>query len=246
MTQLAPKSNLETVIRYVDWTTELDGDAILTSSYTLNSGTITITDPMRSALQTAFTIAGGAVGETATLTNTITTALGQTLVRTVTIYVEAATGPYGVSSSTKGDVVELAFEEMALAGYEFDHGPDEIASALRKLDAMMAEASMPKVGYNAPAAIGQSDVLDPSGLPDSCLQTVAIMLGCRYSPAYGKTMSAQTRKDRNDGLNAMRTLAAKIPTIALRRGTPMGSGNRWRSLWRPYASGYAGPNFVSA
>jgi hypothetical protein len=234
VTQLAPKTNLSTVDRVIDWSAPLGDDYILSSLFVVTSGTITLTNPLFAYQQTEITIAGGAVGETATITNTITTAGEQTLDGTFTIYVEAALGPYGASTTTKGDVVEMAFEEMALAGYEFDHGPDEIASALRKLDALMAESSMPAVGYNAPAGIGQSDVLDASGLPDSCVQTISIMLGCRYSPAYGKTMSAQTRKDRNEGLNAMRTLVLTIPQAQLRAGTPVGSGNKWRSIWRPF------------
>jgi hypothetical protein len=245
MTQLDPKSNLETVVRYIDWP-ELDGDVITGSTYTLDSGTIVITQPMRSNTQTAFTIAGGAAGETASITNTITTAGGQTLVRTVTIYVEAATGPYGVSSSTKGDLVEMAYEELGSAGYEFDHGPDEIASTLRKLDVLMASSTMPNIGYNAPSKIGGSNMLDPSGLPDSTLQAIAIELGLRIAPSWGKTMSSETRKARADGMNALRSMAAVIPKIALRRDTPMGTGNRWRSLWRPYATGCVGPGFVSA
>lgn len=232
---LPPKSSLETVDRFIDWSVRLDGDVITGSTFTLTAGTVTLSDQQFSDSQTAVTIAGGAVGETATLTNQITTEGGQTLAIDLSIYVEASIGPWGPSTATKGTVVDMAFEELASAGYEFDHGPDEKASALRKFDALMASPRMPAIGYNAPAAIGGSDMLDPAGIPDSALETVAIELGIRIAPSWGKSMSAETRKARNEGMNALRTMATSIPTMPLRAGTPLGSGNRWRSLWRPFA-----------
>lgn len=234
MTQLAPKSNLAIVDRFVDWSSVLGGDIIANSTFTLDSGTVTLSEPAFSPYQTAITITGGAIGETAQITNEITTVGGQTLYENLTIYVEAAIGPYGPSTATKGTVIDMAFEELGSAGYEFDHGPDEVASALRKLDGLMADTFMPAIGYNAPAAFGGGDVLDPIGIPDSALQTVAILLGTRISPSWGKSMSAETRKARNEGLNALRTMASSIPQIPLRAGTPIGTGNRWRSLWSPF------------
>jgi hypothetical protein len=231
---LPPKSSLSTVDRIIDWSPELGGDAITSTVFTLTSGTVTLSGEGFSANQTAVTIAGGAIGETAVIHNQITTEGGQTLEGDFSIYVEAAIGPWGPSTATKGLLVEMAYEEVGSAGYSFDHGPDEKASTLRKLDVLMASPVMPVIGYNAPAVVGGSDMLDAAGIPDSALQTVAIELGVRIAPSWGKTMSPETRKARNEGMNALRTMASSIPSMPLRAGTPIGSGNRWRSLWRPF------------
>lgn len=237
---LPPKSNVSTVDRIVDWGVVLDGDVITSATVTLASGTVTISNVEWSDTTVMFTIAGGAVGETATFASSVETLGGQILDQALAIYVEAAIGPYGASTSTKGVVLEMAAEELASAGYEFDHGPDEVASWLRKLDALMlTETPTPYagLGYNSPAAIGGSDSIEPSGLPDKVLQTVAIALAVRISPSWGKEMSGTTKKAFVQGENAISTLVSTIPTVSLRRGTPMGSGNKWRSVWWPFASG---------
>jgi hypothetical protein len=234
---LPPKSNLSTVDRVVDWSAALAGDAITNATVTLSTGTVTISAVEWSDSTVRFTIAGGAVGETATFASTVTTLGGQTLDQALAIYVEAAIGPYGASTTTKGDVLQMAYEEMGSAGYEFDHGPDEIASSLRKLDALMLTDPYDKLGYSAPAAIGGSDQLDPSGLPDNALQTVAIALGIRISPSWGKSMAPVANAGFARGVNQIRTMVQTIPTVPLRRGTPLGQGNRWRAVWWPFATG---------
>lgn len=234
---LPPKSNLSTVDRTVDWSVPLAGDAITSATVTRTAGTVTVSAVEWSDSTVRFTIAGGAVGETATFASTVITAGGQTLDEALSIYVEAAIGPYGASTTTKADVMQMAYEELASAGYEFDHGADERASTLRKLDALMLTRPYAGLGYNAPAAIGGSDQLDPSGLPDVALQTVGIALAVRVAPVWGKAMSAESRAAYVRGVNELRTMVQVIPTVSLRRGTPMGSGNKWRSIWAPFASG---------
>lgn len=230
---LPPKSNLSTVDRVVDWTAALAGDVITSATVSVTSGTVTIANVEWSDTTVRFTIAGGSVGETATFAHSVTTAGAQTLDQALSIYVEASIGPYGASTTTKDDVLQMTFEELGRAGYQFDHGSDEVASALRKLDTLMTEEPYDKLGYNAPAAIGGSDQLDPSGLPDNALQTVAVALAVRFSPSWGKTMSPQSNAAFVRGVNKLRTMVQTIPTVPLRPGTPWGSGNKWRSAWSP-------------
>jgi hypothetical protein len=234
---LGPKSNASTVDRIVDWSAALGGDLIETAVVTITSGTVTISNVAWSPTQVVFTIAGGAVGETATFLNTVTTLGGQTLDQALSIAIEAAIGPYGPSTATKATALEMAAEELASSNYEFDHGPDEIASWLRKLDTLMLTDPYNKLGYNSPAAIGGSDQLDPLGIPDSALQTVAVALGVRISPSWGKSMSPESRAAYVRGVNEIRTMVQSIPSIPLRRGTPLGSGNKWRSTYWPFARG---------
>lgn len=249
---LQPKSANEVVDRYYDWTPQLNGDYLSDSTVTVTSGTITLSNSEFSATKSLFTVSGGAEGETATLTIVVTTAGGQTLDQDLTMYigVEAVETPFGPSTQTKGDIIALMFEELGSAGYQFDHGPDEEASALRKLDLLMSAqpfGSLP-LGYNAPPVAGQSDLLDLFGVADQFAQTIAISLAKRYSPAWGKTMSGQSKKDYAEGLNYLISTASRIPYAILDRRTPLGQGNKWRSVWAPYAGwrtyGYSIPNPV--
>lgn len=249
---LQPKTAAEVVDRYFDWTPRLDDDYLIGSTVTVTSGTITLSNSEFTRTKSLFTVSGGAEGETAALTAVVTTIGGQTLDQDLTMYigVEAVETPFGPSTLTKGAMLELMFEELGSAGYQFDHGPDEQASALRKMDLMMSAqpfGSLP-LGYNAPPVAGQSDMADLFGVADQFAQTLAVALAKRYSPAWGKTMSGQSRKDYAEGLNYLITTASRIPAAILDRRTPLGSGNKWRSVWAPYAGwrnyGYAIPDLV--
>jgi len=72
---------------------------------------------------------------------------------------------------SKRQLIDAAFEELALAGYTFDIDPDEQLSALRRLDSMMATWGGPgigiRIGYNATidrrTAIQTSNPAFPTG-----------------------------------------------------------------------------------
>ncbi len=68
----------------MDWTAWLAGDTIAASSWTVPAGiTQTTPDPSFTATTTTIWLAGGTVGKTYELTNTVTTAGGRIGVRSV-------------------------------------------------------------------------------------------------------------------------------------------------------------------
>jgi len=131
----------------------------------------------------------------------------------------------------------MAYEEASLSGYEFDITPEEQVSALRRLDALMAEwrAQSINLAYNFPATFGAGGLDDPSGIPDSAVNVAAMQLAIRIFPMFGKRTSAETRYALAQGLNALRASTAFIPALNLPRGTPLGQGNRYSTLWQPAA-----------
>jgi|GEM_PF-1384111 len=141
------------------------------------------------------------------------------------------------STSTKRTIVNMAYEEASLSGYEFDITPEEQVSALRRLDALMAEwrAQSINLAYNFPATFGAGGLDDPSGIPDSAVNVAAMQLAIRIFPMFGKRTSAETRYALAQGLNALRASTAFIPALNLPRGTPLGQGNRYSTLWQPAA-----------
>jgi len=232
-----PKASATTRVYDVDWTALLAGDVIASSSVTVASGDAVVasqeakTLPDGSVVVRAF-ISGGTSGTTSVFDVGVITATGQDLALQASLLVDDAVA-LEPATTTKRAVIEMAYEELALAGYAFDQTPDELFTALRRLDALMAMWEGPGVGidlgYNAPAIIGGGDLDEASGIPDWALQPVVISLALRIMPTIGKTMSAETRAALAAGMQALRNGGTRIPERALPVNTAWGSGNRrWR------------------
>lgn len=139
------------------------------------------------------------------------------------------------STSTKRTIVTMAYEESSLAGYEFDVTPEELVTALRRLDALMAEWEPTiALGYNFPAVFGNGDLDDLSGIPDFAIDVAAKYLALRISPMMGKTYSAESRYALAAGMRDLRAKTAVVPVSTLPITTPRGMGNRYLSRWQPF------------
>ncbi len=133
------------------------------------------------------------------------------------------------SGPPKRDIIDMAYEECGRAIY--DTTPEEIATALRRLDAMMAEWKGHRgidLGYIQPD-YGVGTPTDPSGIPFETLETVALYLALRIAPTMGKTLSAETKAAMARSLMTLQSVYAVIPSAIMPNGTPAGSGNRWYS-----------------
>jgi len=140
----------------------------------------------------------------------------------------------------KRQIIELAFSEIGAAGYEFGRTPEEVADALTRLNAMMAEwAGMRgiELGYEQPPyGIGNADEL--SGIPFDTLNTVASFLALRICPMMGAALSAEAKGNLNRSLLLLEAHYADIPTMPLCADTVRGSGVRHRGpyIGETYAS----------
>lgn len=72
---------------------------------------------------------------------------------------------------SKRQFVAAAFEEIGLASYVFDLQPEQLQSALRRLDAMIADWNGKgiRLGYPLPGSPQYSDLDEPSEVPDLSL-----------------------------------------------------------------------------
>ena len=160
----------------------------------------------------------------------------------MTISIDFGTDPFAPiddgypRTNTKRQIVEMAYEECSLAGYEFNVTPDELFTGLRKLDALMAEwkASSKDLGYNFPASFGDGDLDDLSGIPDAAVQGAAISLAMAIAPAMGKAMGAETRARLNRSLSVIATMCAKSVEQDWSRSTVAGAGNRRWAYGSPF------------
>lgn len=138
---------------------------------------------------------------------------------------------------TKRQIVEEAFAELALAGYVFDLSAEELQTALRRLDSMMAtwEAKGVRVGYAMPSGPTTSSLDSASGLPDSAVETVYLNLAIRLAAGFGKQVSPDTRKSARDGYDTLLWAAARPIEQQLPSTMPRGAGQKpWRTTDNPF------------
>jgi len=222
------------------WIGRLNGALIASATLAVEDGTITLSNVANTDTVISATISGGLDCEMATIVSTIITdeADPQTLEQTFIIQIVANASALGPSTSTKRQIVEMAYEECSLAGYEFNVTPEELFSGLRKLDALMAEwaQSSKDLGYNFPATFGGGDLEDVSGIPDAAINGAAISLAMAIAPAMGKQMSAESRGRLAKSMAVVSTMCAKKAVQGWARNTVAGAGNRrwgWGSLFMP-------------
>ncbi len=130
---------------------------------------------------------------------------------------------------SKLELVGSAFEQIGLAGYEFDLTGDEQNSALRVMDAMMAAWNRLgiRVGYALPSTPGASDINAQSGVTDDAFEAVYTNLAIRLAPVFGKTPSRETKQTAKAAYDVLAARAAAFPPQLQMPGTmPAGAGNR--------------------
>lgn len=138
---------------------------------------------------------------------------------------------------TKGQLIDAAFEEMALAGYVFDIDPDEQLSALRRLDSMMATWGGPgigiRIGYNATVDPKDSDPDQESGIPDWANEAVYLNLAIRLASGYGKMLPKSTTAPAKAAYDALLSaVTSHIPQMQPMGNLPIGAGYKRR--YSPY------------
>jgi len=128
---------------------------------------------------------------------------------------------------SKKQFVEGAFEELGLAAYIFDISPEELNRAMRRLDSMMAEWNGKgiRLGYPIPGSPQDSDLDEPSGVPDSANEAIVSNLAIRTAPTYGKTVSPETRSTAKMAYNTVLQRACYPPEMQLGM-IPSGAGNK--------------------
>lgn len=139
---------------------------------------------------------------------------------------------------TKRDIVEQAFEEIGLASYVFDLQPQQLDSALRRLDAMMAtwNAKGIRLGYPLPSSPADSDLDQETGVPDNAIEAMVLNLAVRVAPGFGKTVSPDTKGNAKRAYNEIVANSAMPIEMQLGNQTiPAGAGNKgWRYYNNPF------------
>lgn len=133
-------------------------------------------------------------------------------------------------SYTKRQFVLAAFEEIGKASHVFDLQPEDLQSALKRLDAMIAEwqGKGIKLGYPMPTSPELSDLDTETNVPDSANETIITSLAVRLAPSFGKTVPRETKTVARQGYNTLLAKAAVPPKMNFPMTLPVGAGNRSR------------------
>lgn len=133
-------------------------------------------------------------------------------------------------SYTKKEIIELAFEEIGLANYNFDLSPEQFQSGLKRLDLMMATWNKKgiRVGYPLSSSPSTSNLNDDSQVRDTALEAIYSNLALRIAPSFGKAVSPELKINAH---STYRSLLRDTSEIEERNFTvlPQGAGNKaWR------------------
>lgn len=138
-------------------------------------------------------------------------------------------------SWTKRELIIQAYEDAAMASYVFDLTPEDLQSALRKLDAMMAYWALKGVslGYNASLGPDDGDLDQPSGIPTAAVFAVTNNLAPHVAGMHGKSAPPHILLAAKDGYETL-CKPHCLPQIPRPSTMPRGAGNRRGSYWRFY------------
>jgi hypothetical protein len=136
---------------------------------------------------------------------------------------------------TKREFIAAAYAEIGYANYQFDLQAEDLQLALRRLDAMMAEwnARGIRLGYPLPSSPSDSNLDDPTGVPDRANEAIILNLAPRLAPGVGKAIHAQTLASAKAALNTLLAVAA-MPAEMQLAALPRGAGAK--SIDQPFSA----------
>ena len=127
---------------------------------------------------------------------------------------------------TKRQIIEQAFEEIGLASYVFDLTADQLESALRRLDLMVAswQARNIQIGYPLPASPENSNIDEEIQTSLNNNEALVLNLAVRLAPAYGKSLSPDTKATAKLLYDQLLIEAAMPYEQQFMRTLPLGAG----------------------
>jgi hypothetical protein len=138
---------------------------------------------------------------------------------------------------SKRQFIEAAFDEIGLAAYTFDMQPEQYQSALRRLDALMADWNERgiRLGYPLPGSPQASNLDEQTSVPDRANEAIITNLACRIAPSYGKQVLPATMTTAHFALNTIMVRAATPTPMQLPGTMPAGAGNKpWTYQGDPF------------
>lgn len=138
---------------------------------------------------------------------------------------------------TKRQFVEAAFEELGLASYVYDLQPQQLESAMRRMDAMLAEWNGKgiRIGYPIPLNPQSSSLNEQTLCPDSANEAIITNLAIKIAPSYGKQVMPETKFTAKMAYNTLLSRATTPYEMQFPNSMPAGAGKKtWRTYNNPF------------
>ena len=138
---------------------------------------------------------------------------------------------------TKRQFVEQALDELGLSPFTYQLTTEQLTSALRRLDTLMAHwnAMGLRLGYPLPSSPGDSDLDEQTSVPDRANEAIIANLAMKIAPSYGKQVTQATAVAAKQALNTLFAFFAPAPEMQLPGTMPAGAGNKpWRTYDNPF------------
>lgn len=132
--------------------------------------------------------------------------------------------PTTTTGPLRRTIVEMAYGQCGIVGYEFGHTAEEVTDALYLLNAMMGEEPWSALGYKQPLN-GAGDPAEASGISVTHLTAVAFSLAERICSTKGKVLSQSQQAVMSRSRMGVYAYAATIPSMPYARHTPRGAGS---------------------
>jgi hypothetical protein len=141
---------------------------------------------------------------------------------------------------SKRQFVSSAFEEIGLASYDFDLQPEQFQSALRRLDAMIADWNGKgiRLGYPLPGSPQDSELDEETLVPDSAFEAIICNLAIRIAPGFGRQVMIETKTTAKQAYDVLLQRATFPLEKQLPAQMPSGAGNK---PWRMYDNQFVRP-----
>ncbi len=139
-------------------------------------------------------------------------------------------------SYTKRQFINDAFDEIGLAGYAFDLQPEQLQSAVRKLDRMMSTWYNLNInlGYPMTSSPENADLDTETNVPDSANDAIVTNLAIKIAPSFGKMVSLETKQTAKNAYQGLLNKAA-MPNEMQITDLPRGAGQKpWTGTGREF------------
>lgn len=145
---------------------------------------------------------------------------------------------------TKRQLISQAYEEIGLADYVFDLSPEQLQSACRRMDAMVAQWDAYGVRINYPISDSPTtaDLDADTGTPGYCIEALYMNLAIRLGASMGKNMSPDTRANAKSAyLSMLDAVVAPPDELQYPSTMPRGQGKKPWATGGPYYLPQAAP-----
>lgn len=144
-------------------------------------------------------------------------------------------------SYTKRQFVTEAYTELGMADYVFDLQPEQLQSACRRLDAMLAEWNGRgiQIGFPLVTSPENTDLDTETGAPDWANEAIILNLAVKLAPMHGKQINGAAAK-----LALSTVMVNATPDVRMQLPSDMPVGAGYKRTSYPFKGEIVDTSFI--